>query len=180
MSHEAVARRYARAVFELVKEQGKVTEAVRQLGAFAEAYEASSDFRALEHTPSITDADRRGVVEQMGKQVGASDTIVRTVSILAERKRLAILPDLLRLLEEKVDDHLGVVRATVRSAARLPEDYRGKLKRKLEDVTGKRVLFTFEEDPSLIAGIVTQIGDRVVDGSIRGKLNQLAESLRQT
>ena len=99
--------------------------------------------------------------------------------MIAERQRMSLLPDLVRVVEGMADDHLGVVRGTVTSATRLDEGYRGKLRSKLEEATGKKVLLLFEEDANLIAGIVTQIGDRVIDGSVRGKLNTLAESLRQ-
>ncbi len=180
MSSEVVARRYARAVFELAKEQKKVPEVVREFRSFADAYDASGDFRALGITPNISDADRQAVIDQIGKRLGASVTTIRTVSMLAARQRLSVLPDLVRLLDQLADDHGGIVRASVRAAHPLSETYLGKLQAKIEEATGKTVVLTFEQDPSLIAGIVTQIGDRFVDGSIRGKLNRFAESLRQT
>jgi len=180
MSTEAVARRYARALFELAKDAGKVSEVTQQMRGYAEAYEVSSDFRDLEHTPGLRDEERAAVVGEIGKRAGASDMAVRTVTMLAHRQRMAALPDLVRQLEDLADDHLGVVRAHVRSAKPLAEDYRSRLKQKIEAATGKKVLLSCEEDASLIAGIVTQIGDRVVDGSVRGKLTQLADSLKQT
>jgi F-type H+-transporting ATPase subunit delta len=180
MSTEVVARRYARAVFELAKEQKKVSEVVGEFRAFADAYAASSDFQAIAVTPNIAEADRQAIIDQIGKRLGASATTSRTVSMLAARQRLSVLPDLVRLLDQLADDHNGVVRASVRAAQPLSEAYLSKLQAKMEEATGKKVTLTFEEDPSLIAGIVTQIGDRFVDGSIRGKLNRFAESLRQT
>ena len=180
MSSEAVARRYARAVFELAKEKGAVGEISREIAAFADAYLVSSELRAIEHTPGLTDQDRRAVIEEIGKRMSSSETTVRAISLLAERQRLAVLPALVRLLDLMADEHLGLVRAHVTSARALPQDYRAKLEKKIADATGKRVLMTFEEDPSLIAGVVTQVGDRVVDGSVRGRLNQLAASLRHS
>jgi F-type H+-transporting ATPase subunit delta len=177
---EMIARRYARAAFELAKEQGKVSELSRELNAFADAYASSSEFRDIDTVPSLQGADRRAIVESLGKRLSASDLTTRTVAMIAERQRLSLLPDLVRVVEEMADDHLGVLRGTVTSATRLDEGYRGKLKRKIEETTGKKVILTFEEDENLIAGIVTQIGDRVIDGTVRGKLNQLAESIRQT
>ncbi len=180
MSTEVVARRYARAVFELAKEQKKVSEVAVEFGAFADAYKTSSDFRALVVSPDISEADRQAIVDQIGKRLGASEMTIRTISMLAKRQRLSVLPDLVRLLDQLADEHRGVVRAHVRAAQPLSDSYLTKLKAKIEDATGNQVIISFEEDPSLIAGIVTQIGDRVVDGSIRGKLNRFAESLRQT
>jgi F-type H+-transporting ATPase subunit delta len=179
MSHEAVARRYARAVFELAKDAGKVTEITRELLAFAEAYESSTDLRAIETLPGLTEDDRSQVIRAIGERLGASDTTVRAVTMMTQRQRLATLPEMARLVEQMGDEHLGILRADVTSAQPLPESYRTRLREKIEQATGKKVLMTFSEKPSLIAGIVTQIGDLVVDGSIRGKLTQLADSLQQ-
>ena len=175
----AVARRYARAVFELAKEEGNLAEVTKELTAVAEAYEASTDFQALELTPGLTDEDRTAVVAAIAQQAGGGELTVRTLQLLAERQRLSVLPDLVELLGEMADDALGVVRAHVTSAQPLSDGYRARLKQKIEQATGKKVLCTFETDETLLAGIVTKIGDRVVDGSVRGKLNALAESLRQ-
>ncbi|HHH27676.1 MAG TPA: ATP synthase F1 subunit delta [Polyangiaceae bacterium] len=175
----AVARRYARAVFELAKEEGNLAEVTKELTAVAEAYEASTDFQALELTPGLTDEDRTAVVAAIAQQAGGGELTVRTLQLLAERQRLSVLPDLVELLGEMADDALGVVRAHVTSAQPLSDGYRARLKQKIEKATGKKVLCTFETDETLLAGIVTKIGDRVVDGSVRGKLNALAESLRQ-
>lgn len=177
---EMIARRYARALFELAKEAGKVSEVTRELGAFAAAYETSGEFREVDSLPSLTGDDRRKIVESLGQHLAASDLTIRTVAMIAERQRLSLLPDLVGVVEDMADEHLGVLRGTVTSAVELDTAYRAKLKKKIEESTGKRVLLTFEEDERLIAGIVTQIGDRVIDGSVRGKLNKLAESLRQT
>lgn len=173
----SVARRYARAFFELARESGRVGEATKELRDFADAYAASSEFRAMELDPAFHDEQRAAVIKTLGKRLGASDTTVRTVSILAERQRLSVLPDLVRLVDEMADEHLGVVRATVRSARPLSESYKTKLKSHIENATGKRAIILYEEDPQLIGGLVTQIGDRLVDGSVRGRLDRLADSL---
>ncbi|MCA9625376.1 MAG: ATP synthase F1 subunit delta [Myxococcales bacterium] len=176
----AVARRYAQAVFELAREESKLPKVVDDLTAIAAAYQSSSDFRDVELLPGLTEDDRSGVVETIAREAGAGDLAVRTVSMLAARKRLAILPDLVEQLAELADEALGVLRAEVSSAKPLDSAYRSRLQKKIEEATGKKVVMSFTEDPDLIAGIVTKIGDRVVDGSLRGKLSELAESLRQT
>ncbi len=180
MSIEAVARRYARAVYELGKEQKKLTALNRELAAFAQAYSDSAEFREAAHNPLLDDDARDAIIGQLGKRLAASDMTVRTVRLLARRSRLPVLPDLVRQLSELVDEHEGIVRASVQSASHLSPAYLDKLKKKLEGATGKKVVITFSEDPSLIAGVVTQIGDRVIDGSVRGRLAQLRESLRET
>ncbi len=179
MSQEAVARRYARAVFEIAKDNDELAQVETGLRGFVEAYESSEDFQALDQMPSLDEEQRAQIVASLGAKLGAGETTIRTVSLLARRQRLAALSAILDRLTELSDEHLGVLRARVRSAKKLTAAYQAQLKKKIEEATGKTVVMQCEEDPSLIAGIVTQIGDRVVDGSIRGKLNVLAASLRQ-
>jgi F-type H+-transporting ATPase subunit delta len=175
----SVARRYARAFFELARESGRVSEATAELRGFADAYAASEEFQAMELNPTLHDAERAAIVKAIGTRISASDLTVRVVGMLATRQRLSVLPELLRFVEEMADEHLGVVRATVLSARPLSESYKSKLKGRIESTTGRRAIINYEQDPSLIAGLVTQIGDRVIDGSIRGRLNQLADSLHR-
>jgi len=179
MSQEAVARRYARAIFDLAKEQGTLRDAVKAVRDYADAYESSSDFQGLETDPLVTDDARKAVVESIGTKLGADAMVVRTVSMLAERQRLVILPDLAQLLEAMADEELGILRAEVLSARKLSEAYKAKLQKKLESETKKKVIVSYDVDENLIGGLVTQIGDRVIDGSLRGRLTQLADSLRQ-
>ncbi len=180
MSTEAVARRYARALFELARDEKSLPKVTKELTAFAEAYSASPDLRALESMPNMTDDGREAIIVALGRKLQASDLTVNTVNLLARRQRLSVLPDMVQQLDEMADEHLGILRAQVRAATRLSAAYLKRLQTKMEQSTGRRVQISFEEDPSLIAGIVTSIGDTVIDGSLRGKLNQLSASLRQT
>ncbi len=179
MSQEAVARRYARAIFEIAMEKDELAHVEADLRRFVEAYEASEDFRTLDQLPSLDEEQRVAIVATLSGKLGASETTARTVGLLARRQRLAALPGILARFAVLSDEHSGVLRAQVRSAQKLSQSYQAQLKQKIEEATGKTVVLQCEEDPSLIAGIVTQIGDRVVDGSIRGKLHRLAASLRQ-
>ena len=180
MSAAAIAGRYARAVLEIAKERDQVKALCKELRTYADCYEQSAELRAIEMAPELSDERRKQIIDEIGERLGVSETVKSTVSLLAARNRLAILPDLAEQLAELADEHLGVVRASVRAARRLPDSYLRRLEAKIADATGKRVLLDFTEDPSLIAGVVTKVGDRVVDGSIRGKLDRLAASLHQS
>jgi F-type H+-transporting ATPase subunit delta len=102
------------------------------------------------------------------------------MTLLAQRQRLSALPDLVAAYNALSDEHQGILRATVRAAKLLTPGYLERLTKKIEEATGKKVVAEFQLDHSLIAGVVTQIGDRIVDGSVRGKLEQLRQSLRAT
>ena len=179
MSTEAVARRYARAIFELARDEKCLPEVTRELHAFAAAYQASEEFRNLESMPNVTQEGRNAVISALGDKLKASDLTIRSVNLLAQRQRLAVLPDLVRQLDAMADAHLGVLRADVRAATELSPAYLKRLQKTMEANTGRSVEITFEVDAALIAGVVTTIGDTVIDGSLRGKLNRLSASLRQ-
>lgn len=176
---QAIARRYARAVFELGRDSNKLEAFVTEIVRFADVYQTSAEFRELDQLPNVTDATRRTVIAELGKRLQASEPTVNTVALLADRQRLSLLPDVATLLAEMTDEHVGVVRATVRSAKKLSPAYVNRLAERIRAATGKKVVITTEEDPSLIAGVVAQIGDRIIDGTVRGRLDRLASSLRQ-
>jgi F-type H+-transporting ATPase subunit delta len=176
----AIARRYARAVFELGRDSGTLDKIVAELGRFASAYESSAELREIDRLPNLGDKERRGILEELGKKLGASDIAVRTVAMLADRQRLELLPDMAWLLAEMHDQHAGVVRVSVKSAKPLASDYLARLTQKIESATGKKAIVESAVDPALIAGVVATVGDKVIDGSVRGRLDRLAASLRQS
>ncbi|MSP24250.1 MAG: ATP synthase F1 subunit delta [Myxococcales bacterium] len=175
---QAVARRYARAIFELGRESGKLRELVVEFGRFAELYAASAELRELDRNPALGDSERGKIIEELGRRLGASLTLVRSVTMLATRQRLVLLPDLVVVLGEMSDEHEGLLRVQVLSAAPLSTSYVARLTRTLEAETGKKVVLALAEDRALLAGVVVRIGDRVIDGSIKGRLARLTESLR--
>lgn len=177
----AIARRYARAVFDLGREDATVdvNGLLADLHRFADAYRCSGELRELDRLPTISDSDRRAVIEELGKQLGASTTAVRAVAMLAERQRLSLLPDIAMRVREMHDEHKGTVRVTVRSARALSNAYLARLAARIGEATGKTVILGTEQDHSLIAGVVLTLGDRRIDGSVRGRLDRLHASLRQ-
>jgi F-type H+-transporting ATPase subunit delta len=167
-------------MFEIGRDTKTLDAIVAEVNRFAEAYQASPDLQDLERLPNLNDTSRRAVLTELGKRLQASEPTINVVSLLAERQRLALLPDVATLLQEMSDEHAGVVRATVRSAKKLSPSYVNRLSERIRSVTGRKVILTTEEDPSLIAGVVAQIGDRVIDGTVRGRLDRLSASLRQS
>lgn len=180
MSHEAVAKRYARAVFELGKESGKLVELSKQMTALGEVFAGSQELRDVLTNPLVADSAREAILIDVGHRLGASETALGTLRVLAQNRRLAALPELARALSRLVDEDTRTLRVTVTSAGPLSDGYLAKLRAELEKVTGQKIDFTVHKDPALIAGVVVQIGDRVIDGSVRAKLQRFRESLAQT
>lgn len=180
MSYEAVARRYAQAVFELGKESGQLTALSKQITSLSEVYASSKELRDVLTNPLVEHSAQEAILTEIGKRLGASDTAIKTLRLLAQHRRLPALPDIARALSRLVDAEQKTLRADVTSAGPLSEGYLARLRATLEKVTGHKIEMTVHDDPSLIAGVVVKIGDRVIDGSARAKLRRFRESLEQT
>lgn len=180
MSYEAIARRYAQAVFELGKENGQLTELSAQITSLADVFAGSAELRDVLTNPLVDDSAREAILVEIGRRLAVSETAIQTLRVLAQNRRLPALPDIARVLSRLVDEDQKTLRATVTSAGPLTESYQGRLRAELEKVTGQKVVLTIRTDPALIAGVVVQIGDRVIDGSVRAKLSRFRESLSQS
>jgi F-type H+-transporting ATPase subunit delta len=175
-----VAERYARAIFALGVETGTLAALAQQVRLFADAYGSSLDLRSVLENPLVPAEQRQNVLREVATRVGLGPGALNTVRYLAERRRLALLPDIAKRLDSLSDEQQGVVRAAVTSAGPLPESFYQRLAEQLATLVGRKVVLDRHEDPTLIAGVVTRIGDNTIDGSIRGRLEQLERRLLST
>lgn len=180
MSQEAVARRYARAIFELGRESKTASVLNFEIGRFAEVYAGSAELRSALDNPLIAEAEREAVIIEIASKLGISAVAQNTLKLLSRKRRLSALTEIAAQLSRLVDEDEKVVRALVKSPKPLSEVYLAKLKAALEAKTGKKVVISQEQDPSLIAGVVTQIGDQVIDGSVRARLSNFRDTLLQS
>lgn len=180
MSHDAAARRYARAIFEIGKETGTLARLSQEISDFSALYTGNEELRLVLDNPLIPDDQQEGLLKELGARTGAHEMTLNTLRLLARRRRLPALPDIARQLTRLLDEDQSVVRAVVTSAGPLAESYLARLRAEIERATGKKVAITHKQDPALIAGVVTQIGDQVVDGSVRARLSSFRESLLRT
>ena len=177
MSIESVGRRYARAVFELAKESGKLDQVARDMDEFAKTLAEHAELSAVLDSPRVEDEAREAVVREVATRMSLDDLTARTLRLLAQRRRTRTVGDLARELRRLVDQDQGVLRAEVTSAAPLSASFVERLRTQLEKSTGRKVTVTTSVDPSLVAGVVTRIGDRVIDGSVRTRLRGLRDTL---
>ena len=177
MSAGAIADRYAKAIYELADEAGQLSQIADQLSKLANVYSESKELRAVLDNPLVTEDKRELILKDVSAKLGLSQLATNSVRYIAQRRRLSVLPDIARRLTTLSDEKGGVIRATVISAAPLAEAYYTRLKAQLEKSTGKKVQISKEQDPSLIAGVITRIGDNTIDGSLRGRLNDLERQL---
>jgi F-type H+-transporting ATPase subunit delta len=173
----SIARRYARALFEIGVGKGGFEALGGELEALAAVYTGSPELRQTMENPVFKIAQKRAIVEKILPRVAPSPLMNRFVLLLVERRRIAILPQIARAYQELTDQQLGRVRATVTSAKPLDVLTQAEIQRALERRTGKKVLMKTEVDPALIGGVVARVGSLVLDGSLRTRLETLGNRI---
>ena len=165
---------YARALFEIARAEGTLDEVEDELFRFARSYESSDALRnAL--TDEMVPADRRqGIVESLlgGK---ATPTTMQLVSMVVGAGRGRDLPEIIDSLVARASDAKEL--AEVRSAVALTDDQQNRLRAALANATGRQVNLKVVIDPSILGGLVATVGDTVIDGSVRSRVEQLKSRL---
>ena len=177
MSVQIVARRYAQALLELGTESGTLDGLVEQMSTLGAAWDASDDLQHALQNPLVAIEAKRAVVAELCEQIGASVTVRHTLQMLVDRRRIQTLPYVAQYLREQADKRRGVLRAEVTTATPLSDAYYDRLRAQLEKTTGQKVVVDRRTDPTLVAGVVTRIGDRILDGSLRTRLQSLKDAL---
>lgn len=175
----ALARRYAKALLELATEQGQLDKVSQDLTSLMEVWQESTELRQLFENPAVGADQRRSVLEALSSRLDLSQIVKHALFLLSDRRRLRHLPEVAEAFDTLAEERAGRVRAEVITAAPMPEKYYQELEKALEAVTGKKVVLVRKQDDSLIGGVVTRVGDKVFDGSLRNRLEELRESMHQ-
>ncbi len=177
MRQTILARRYAKALFSLGKEQGKNESYSEALGAIAELYKDESVENALINPLYPLDA-RQKVMAKIAELAKADTILTSFLNLLLEKKRADILPDIAHEMQVMVDQEQNISHGSVVSAIELDDALKEKIQQTLEKITGNKVILEASVDPSIIGGVVAKVGDLVLDGSIKTQLNGLKESIK--
>lgn len=173
----AVGRRYAKALLDLGRDQGQLDVILKDVDSLFSAWKESAELRALVRNPAIPKPALKAAMDAVMEKLGISTLVRNTVNLLADKGRLPELEDVLRALEELAEAETGRVRVEVTSAKPLTDAYYSQLTEKLQRATDRQVVLVKKQDPSLIGGVVTRIGDQVFDGSLSNRLSELRETL---
>ncbi len=182
MADGSLARRYARAVLSIARDQPNVvatTDAfASELAGFAEVLDLSNgELRGVLANPGITQGERRAVLDAVLPSMNLSPTVANLLRLLLDKGRFAVLPEIRVQYMAMADELAGRVRATVSTARALTPALAAEVQASLEKATGKTVLVTFTVDSSLIGGMVAKVGDTVFDASVRSRLTAVQQSL---
>jgi F-type H+-transporting ATPase subunit delta len=177
MSVSILGKRYARALVALANDAATVDRMAKDLKDFAASWESSRELRAAFENPSVPQAARGLILRDIAAQTGMNDQVRDLLLLLSDRQRMRHVGEVADAFAEIAEARSGKVRAEVTTATALPQSYFAELERILRDVTGKQVVLVNQVDPALIGGVVTRIGDRVFDGSLKSRLVELKDEL---
>ena len=168
-------RMYARALFEAAREEGRLEQVAADLAAVAGAIEGVPQLASFLRNPQVDPGGKAAVLEQLCED---ADPLVRNfVRLVAEKGRAAQLPEINRELDALVDRAQGRLSVKLTTAYELSDEEAAEIVRRIEEASGRTVEATRAVDPSLIGGIVLEIGSFRADGSVRGRLERLRHEL---
>ncbi len=174
----SLAGRYASALFDLASDAGNVTAVESDLESLSKALAASPQLAALTSNPKISRAETEGALAALGKKMKLDGLTQNFLGVLAQNRRLSALPDMIGAFQTIAAAQRGEVTAQVTSAHPLSKTQLDKLKKKLTEREGRTVKLTSTIDPDLLGGLVVTIGSKRIDGSIRTRLNSLAQAMK--
>ncbi len=179
MKNLAIARRYAKALMLIGKEDGKTDTYREELGAFANLLEQEKSLQQVLVNPLYDVDGRKKVLTGVMDNLKLSQGMTTFLLFLFDKGRIGFVNNINDFFQKFADELKGVARASLVSATELSSETIEKIQSALSKRTGKDIILEVEQDPELIGGIVTRIGDLVLDGSVRTQLLNMRESLKR-
>ena len=179
MRNLAIARRYAKALLLIGKDDGQIETYRKELQQFTELLENDPDLDRAVNNPLHITTSRRKVLQAVVDKLGLSNVMAHFLILLFDKNRFKFISQINEFYQKLADEIRGVARAQLVSATELASETIDKIRATLSTRTGKDIILEVEQDPGLIGGIVTRIGDLVLDGSIRTQLSNMRESLKR-
>lgn len=174
-----VALRYASALFELAREANAVDAVSGDLGRFGQLIRGSEDLQRLIRNPIFTAEEQARATDALLAKAGISGLAGNFIRLVASKRRLFALPDMIRAYQDLVSNAKGIVRAQVTLAEAPSDTVLNEIKAALRDVAKADVAVDVKIDPSLIGGLIVKMGSRMVDASVRTKLNSIRLAMKE-
>jgi ATP synthase F1 delta subunit len=172
---EEIAEVYSRALFDVAQEHDILDDVHEQLGQFTDELDKNRDMQVFFFSPYFSSQEKK---DGIGKMIeGADENFVRFLELLAERHRMPAIFRIRRDFDALYAEERKLLPVTVTSAVELDKDTVKEIGRKIEENTGKKVELTTKVDPNVIGGLVMRVGNVVMDGTIRARLERLRKQV---
>jgi F-type H+-transporting ATPase subunit delta len=176
---QGIAARYATALFDLAKEAGTLAALESDGLALAAALKESPELAAMIGSPVVSRAEQGGAISAIAAKMGLAPLTANTLALMAENRRLFVLPQLLAEIADRIAAEKGEVTAEVTSATALSAAQSKKLAETLKAKVGKTVKLNTTVDESLIGGLIVKLGSTMIDTSVRSKLAALQNAMKE-
>ncbi|CUH64450.1 F-type ATPase subunit delta [Thalassovita gelatinovora] len=174
-----IAARYATAIFEIAKENKTLAKIEPNVADLSAALAESDDLRGLISSPLVSREDQQKAITAVADKMGLRPVMKDGLALMAQKRRLFVLPQLLQQLAALIAEDKGEVTADVTSAKALTKAQSDKLAKTLTASVGKEVKLNATVDESLIGGLVVKVGSKMIDTSIRSKLSSLQNAMKE-
>ena len=175
-----VAERYAAALFDLADERRTLDEVASDLRELRAMLAASADLSRLVRSPVLTRSEQAKAIAALTERAGFSPLVRDFLAVVAKNRRLFAVPAMIASYLAKLAERRGEVTAEVTAAQPLSETQLALLSEQLRRSVGRRVSIDARVDPGLIGGIIVKVGSRMIDGSLKSKLQRLRLAMRGT
>jgi len=172
---EEIAAVYARSLFEVANEHGKLDDVRDQLGAFADALSENRELQVFFFSPYFSTAEKEDGLDKVVS--GADPVILNFLKLLIEKHRMPILFRVRAQYEAMWEDENKLLPVSITSAVALDESIVKQLGERIEEQTGRKVELSSQVEPDILGGIVVQVGNSVLDASVRNRLEQLRKQV---
>ena len=179
MKNMVIARRYAKALLLIGKDDGQAESYREELGNIAGLVTGEKELEQAITNPLYNVADRRKVLYTIIDKTSLSDMMKAFLLLVFDKGRIGFLSNINGFYKKLADELKGIARASLVSATELSSETIDKIRSTMSEMTGKDVILGVEQDPSLIGGVISRIGDLVLDGSIRTQLLNMRESIKR-
>ncbi|MEI6259052.1 MAG: ATP synthase F1 subunit delta [Deltaproteobacteria bacterium] len=179
MKNQSIARRYAKALLMIGKADGKADKYKDELNQFSGLIAREVVLERVINNPLYNAAERKRVLADLVVKLNLSKVMASFLKLLFDKGRFVFLGAVNEFYQKLADDLKGVARASLVSANELSSEAVEKIRKALSKKTGKDIVLDIKTDPALIGGVITKIGDLVLDGSIKTQLLNMRESLKR-
>ena len=176
----SVVGTYARAFADVVMtgsshlDSGRALQELRGIEALLKE---SDQLRRVLENPSIPGNSKRAVLDAITARLGTTRQVRNFVAVVTDHRRLPLFSEILKQLEQELNDRQGFADAQISSARQLGDPEKQMLEAEITKMTGKKVRARYERDASLLGGAVVQVGSTIYDGSVKGQLEKIREQL---
>ena len=176
---KGIATRYASALFGLADEQDDIPALEKNVRIFKQAIGQSADLNHLISSPSYSRDQQQSAILAIAKKLSLSSVMTNTLALMAEKRRLFVVPTFLSVIEDLIAESKNEITAEVVSAKALTKGQLDKLAKSLKSNFSKDIKMNASVDETLIGGMIVKVGSRMIDSTIQTKLNSLQNVMKE-